>query len=330
MSTASLVYTGKKPVAEATAEKVRRAASELGYGGPDPRASSLRQGRSGVVGAVVPSRLLYAFRDPYAVLMFDGLTQELGETGSGLLLLPDASQATDATPGSGLAVDAVVFMLCTELGHPLVDELRARRIPMVATGAPKGSDIVQVLVDDRGASATAARHLRDLGHRRIGHVLMPLNVGNSTGIVDFSNVEGATYLNTRDRAYGVRDVLGEDVPMAEAAEPDVEEGRAAAGLLLDAPTPPTAIIAQSDLLAAGVIQAAEERGLRVPEDLSVTGFDGVELPWLGRTLTTIDQHPTEKGRLVGSLVRRLLEGETVADVHAPADLRIGDTTAPPR
>src|SRR4029077_17684851 len=86
-STASLAFAGSPKVAPATLARVLRAADELGYAGPDPVAASLRTGRSGVVGAVVGERLLYAFRDPVAVQLLDGLTEELGTLGVGLLLL---------------------------------------------------------------------------------------------------------------------------------------------------------------------------------------------------------------------------------------------------
>ena len=326
MSTASLVYSGKKPVAPATADKVRAAAEALGYHGPDPLASSLRQGRSGVIGAVVPARLIHAFRDPYAVLLCDGLAQSLSDLGSGLLLMPESDDG-DRPPGSSFAVDAVVFLLCSSEQHPLVPELAARGIPMIATGSPIDPHVTQLRVDDRGASAALARHLRELGHQRVGHVLMPLGQTGPTRVVSRADVAAATYPVTRDRAYGALDVLG-DLPMVCAETASVEHGREAADVLLDLDPRPTAVIAQSDLLAAGVIQAAEDRGLRVPDDLSVTGYDGVELPWLGRRLTTIDQHPVEKGRLAGDLVRRILAGEAVTDVTVPVDLRIGDTTAP--
>ena len=88
-------------------------------------------------------------------------------------------------------------------------------------------------------------------------------------------------------------------------------------------------MAQSDVIAAGVIIAAEELGLRVPDDLSVTGFDGVDLPWLPHRITTMDQQGREKGRLLGTLVRRRLDGTRPRSVTQPVLLRVGTTTAPP-
>jgi len=127
------------------------------------------------------------------------------------------------------------------------------------------------------------------------------------------------------------DVFGEDSPMVETAIPDVEQGRLAGRMLLDVPAErrPTAVVAQSDLLALGAIRAAEDLGLRVPDDVSVTGFDGVELPWFAGTLTTVLQHGEEKGRRLGVMVRALLAGETISDLQMPTELRLGTTTAPP-
>jgi DNA-binding LacI/PurR family transcriptional regulator len=88
-------------------------------------------------------------------------------------------------------------------------------------------------------------------------------------------------------------------------------------------------VAQADLLAAGAIRAAESLGLRVPEDLTVTGFDGVDLPWLDHQLTTVEQPGAEKGRRLGRLVRRTLEGRPIADEAFPVRLRVGTTSSPP-
>ncbi len=327
-STASLVFSGNKPVAAETAERVQAAAAELGYGGPDPMASSLRHGRSGVIAAVVERRILHAFRDPYVVSVLDGLSQVVGELGCGLLLLPDTAEGYgDSGPQvSRVAADAAVFMLCGDENNVLATQFASRGVPVVGTGAPRGAD-VQVTADERAASRSVAQLLHDLGHRRVGHVMMPLAWGGSTGRRTITQVRASRFPDTRERAIGVRDVF-RTAPLIEAQEPDFDSGYAAAGLLLGASPRPTAIIAQSDLLAAGAVQAAVDRGLRVPEDLSVTGYDGVSLPWFPRTLTTIDQHPIDKGRAVGDAVRALLAGESVSDVVVPVTLREGDTTGP--
>lgn len=335
-STASLVFSGRGPVAASTAARVRSAAAELGYVGPDPRAASLRRGRAGAVGVLVEGRLLQAFRDPFAVAVLDGLAQELDAVPTGMLLVAqpfdEPERAMEVV--SGLAIDALVFSMCGPAESPLVDHLAARGIPMVGTGAPLDDRVRQVLIDEAGSQGEAVRHLRSLDHGRIAHVTMPMRPVTDGGPLLPSDLDGADYVDSRDRARGFLEAAGRRASMVEAVTPDVEGGIAAARLLLDVPAAdrPTAIAAQSDLLAAGVIQAAAGLGLRVPEDLSVTGFDGVSLPWLAAPLTTIDQHSEEKGRTLGRLVARLIDGiraDQIEDVTLATDLRIGGTTAPP-
>jgi DNA-binding LacI/PurR family transcriptional regulator len=333
LSTASLVFSGRGPVAEATARRVRDAAAELGYAGPDPLASSLRHGRSGVVGVLVEGRLLHAFHDPFAVSVLDGLAGVLDDLGVGMLLIaldpgdPEGSVARIATH----AVDAVVVPLGTSEGHPVLPHLAARGIPVVAAGIRPGAASVTLSVDERAASAAATSHLRGLGHVRIGTVTMQLSGAGRLAAVTARDEQAATYADATDRLAGFRSVAGRRAPAVQTPWPDVANGRVAAELLLDLPVRrrPTAVVAQSDLLAAGVVQAAEARGLRVPDDLSVVGFDGVQLPWLAHELTTVDQSGPERGRVLGDLTRRVLVGEPVEDVVLPTRLRVGTTTGPP-
>ena len=145
------------------------------------------------------------------------------------------------------------------------------------------------------------------------------------------DLAAAEYPDAAGRARGFRAVAGEDAPVVQARELTVEAGTEAALLLLDVPAAqrPTAVVAQADLLAAGAVRAAESLGLRVPEDVTVTGFDGVDLPWLGHVLTTVLQPGADKGRALGAMVRRALDGLPVADEPFPVSLRVGTTSAPP-
>lgn len=335
-STASLAFSGRGPVAPQTVRRVRAAADRLGYTGPDPLASSLRQGRSGVVGVIVEGRLLHAFRDPFAVSVLDGLSQVLDEIPAGMLLIAQHAGAPErAIPQlSATALDAVVFSLCGPDDNPAVDHLAARGIPMLGDGSPADPRVVQLALDNRGAAATVTRHVRDLGHDRVAHLMMPLRPDCATELVGIDALDGATFADSRDRALGFLDVYDLSAApgrLAVTSLPDVEQGARAARRLLERPAGerPTAVVAQSDLLAMGVVRAAGELGLRVPQDLSVTGFDGVELPWFAGTLTTMDQHGERKGRHLGELLRLLLDGQRPDDQHAPVTLRVGSTTAPP-
>jgi DNA-binding LacI/PurR family transcriptional regulator len=332
-STASLVFSGKGPVAASTVERVRAAAAELAYAGPDPLASSLRRGRVGTVAVVVEGPLRYAFHDPFALAVLDGLAEELDAAGRTMLLVaqplddPERAVAQLATQ----AVDAAVFPLCGNRDNPLVEHLLARGIPLVASGAPLHAGVAHVLTDEADAMRLTTRHVLDLGHRRVGYVSMPLGPSAQTGWVGESELRAAAYPDAAGRVEGFRSLAGPEAPVVQAQDLTVEAGEEAAGILLDLPSAqrPTAVVAQADLLAAGAVRAAEARGLRIPEDLTVTGFDGVDLPWLDHVLTTVEQPGAEKGRRMGRLVRRALEGRPVIDEGFPVRLRVGTTSAPP-
>ena len=332
-STASLVFSGKGPVAEATAERVRSAATDLAYAGPDPLASSLRQGRVGTVAVVVEGPLRYAFHDPFALAVLDGLAEELDAAGRTMLLVaqplddPERAVAQLATQ----AVDAAVFPLCGHRDNPLVDHLLARGIPLVGSGAPVDPRVTHVLTDEPAAMRLTTEHVLALGHRRVAHLSMPLGPSSPTGPVTDEDLATASYPDAAGRVAGFRSLAGRHALVVQAHDLTVEAGEAAARLLLDVPAAsrPTALVAQADLLAAGAIRAAESLGLRVPQDLTVTGFDGVDLPWLDHRLTTVEQPGAEKGRRLGRLVRRTLEGRPIADEAFPVRLRVGTTSSPP-
>ncbi len=336
LSTASVVFSGARPVTESTRDRVLAAATELGWSGPNPLASSLRRGRSGVVGVVLSERLLYSFRDPYSAAVLDGLADALDASASSMLLLPrppasllglEHDQTTVARM-SGAALDGVVIAGCGLADDPVVTHLHARGVPMVGLGGAPDERLPRVLVDDRAATAGLARHLRDLGHERVAVIAFPLQLDGAQGLVSAERLHGARVTEARERALGVFDVLG-PVPVVEVVANSQTAGEQAARRLLDVDPArrPTALVAESDVLAAGVLAAAASLGLDVPGDLSVTGFDGVTIPWAPE-LTTVVQPGAEKGRVAGEMINRLLEGEQVDDVAMPATLRLGATTGP--
>lgn len=330
-STASLAFSGSPRVTPATRERVLAAAAALGYMGPDPRAASLRRGRSDVIGAFVGERLLYAFRDPVAIALLDGITEVLGPHGVGLLLLAgDTGRPSPAQIGR-IPLDAAIFATCGLEDDPALAQLQARGVPIVVVEGPDIDGVTMVDIDDRRGSRDLARHLHELGHRRIEVVAMPLRLDGTRGPMDDLRRTRVHYRDVRQRIEGVEAVFGV-VPVFETPSNAVEEGIVAGRTLLDGPADrrPTAVIAQSDVLAAGVLQAATELGLRVPQDVSVAGFDGADLPWLGATvLTTVVQPTEEKGRIAARAAMTLVAGGAPADVTLPVQLRVGTTTGPP-
>lgn len=328
-STASVVFSGKANVAPATRERVLAAAAELGYAGPDPRAASLRRGRSGIVAVVLEGHLRAAFLDPVTTAMMDGLTDGLADLSAGILLMRD-EPGDDGSSLANAPVDAVVLIGCSGRTRASLDTVRGRGLPVVVIEGDAGEGIPRVTLDNTAAAADVARHLFDLGHRDVALVTLSLDSDRERGPVTQRRLAAATVDVTLDRLAGMREVFP-DAPAISVAASLIDEGLLAGRTLLaDAATRPTAVLAQSDLLAVGIIRAAEELGLRVPEDLSVSGFDGIAADGLGDlVLTTSVQPAVEKGRAAGEQVARMLRGEEAVTLHLTCRFRAGTTTAPP-
>jgi DNA-binding LacI/PurR family transcriptional regulator len=328
VSTASLVFSGRGPVAEATRVRVLAAAADLDYAGPDPTARSLRRGRTGVIGVVTEDSLADTFRDPMNLALLDGIGDGLGDERLGLLVIPQVSD-----PGIDLAaapVDAAILLGCSTDVAPSVAALRQRRIPVVAIEAVPMDDVIAIDLDNRDASRRGAEHLSDLGHRRVAIVTLPLDPARTRGEVTAERLAGSAAHTTMERLAGVREVFPAALAQVAGAS-SVAEGARAARLLLDGPAAerPTAIVAQSDLLAVGVLRVADELGIAVPAQLSVIGFDGVRLEGaIDGVLTTLVQPAVEKGRLAAAAVLAALAGLSTPPVLLRSDLRVGTTTGP--
>ncbi len=315
-STASLAFSGSPRVA-------------LGYRGPDPLAASLRRGRSGVIGVFVGERLLHAFRDPVAVALLDGITEVLGAHDVGLLLLAGDTGRPSVEQIARLPVDAAIFATCGLEDDPALESMRSRGVPIVTVEGPVIEGVPLVDIDDRRGTAELARHLHGLGHRRVVVVALPLRLDGTRGPVGPARRALAHYRYVRHRLEGVEDVFGPG-PVYETASNVTAEGTAAGRTLLDVPADrrPTAVLAQSDVLAAGVLAAAAELGLDVPGDVSIVGFDGADLA-LPVRLTTVVQPTEEKGRAAAQAAMALVAGERPPDVLLPVHLRLGTTSGPP-
>ncbi|WP_029146520.1 LacI family DNA-binding transcriptional regulator [Microbacterium luticocti] len=329
-STASVVFSGKTAVSDATRQRVLDAAAALGYTGPDPRAASLRRGRSGIVGVVVQGPLGTVFLDPVTRLMMDGIADGVAGLGAGLLLLRDDVRDHDAAREHALTtapLDAAVLVGCNPRMRDSLATLRGRGIPVVVIEGDAGEGVPRIDLDNREAQQQMARHVRSLGHHRVAMVALPRDAARERGWL----VPGDTITVdvTRDRLAGMREEFPDAGAFAAAAS-SIDEGLIAGRVLFaDPATRPTAVLAQSDLLAAGVIRAAEEAGLRVPHDVSVTGFDGVNVDGLAPyELTTMAQPAADKGRAAGHAVVAMLEGRDAASFRFTCTFHPGNTTAP--
>ncbi|MFE6969118.1 LacI family DNA-binding transcriptional regulator [Isoptericola sp. NPDC057653] len=349
VSTASLAFSGAGPITAETRDKVLAAAAELGYHGPNPLGRQLRSGRSGIVGVVIGDQPGRAFRDPVAVKVLDGLVDVLGTEGLGVLLIPGVRGAaaparaddgtTPAAPVPAVdpllesaAMDVAVLVWGVLRDDATLAALRRRDVPVVVGEGGRVDGAPLVALDDRAGTALAVRHLKELGHTRIAEITLPLDAVERSGPIDAARLAQADRTSTRHRLDGVRDEV-EPVISWETPASLVEHGRDAATEILGAWVPeterPTAIVAHSDLLAAGAVIAARELGLRVPDDVSIAGFDGIDLPWLSPdVLTSVHQPLQAKGAALGRAVLGVLAGEEPTCTTLPVELVPGTTTGP--
>lgn len=279
-STASLTFSGSGPVSPATRSRVLAAAAELGYSGPDPLARSLRRGASGVIGVLTHGDLASSFRDPVAVRVLDGIADALGAHDLGMLLSKASSSQEGAAMARRAAMDAAIVLSPTGGENPVVDALRERGLGVVLVegDAPAGAtDVVSVGLADTAAMRTLAQSVLAHGHEDIALVTMAWDESTPPGLLPDAPPE-PSYCFTARRLAGVTQAGVRPRYVYTTRGSMVEEGYEAAKDLLSRTPRPTAIMAFSDLLAAGVVLAARELGLAVPGDLAVTGFDGVDLP----------------------------------------------------
>ncbi|GAA0912095.1 LacI family DNA-binding transcriptional regulator [Streptomyces thermoalcalitolerans] len=308
-ATVSRVVNGGNGVRKPLAERVRRAVEELGYV-PNQAARSLVTKRNDAVAVIIAEPETRIFADPYFGLQLRGISKELTAHDTQLVLLLTEGRDDYARVGRYLAgghVDgALVFSL--HLDDPLPGMIQRAGVPTVFGGRPGWSDgthkVVYVDSDNRGGAREAVRHLVGLGRTRIGHI---------TGALDQTSAV--------DRLDGYRDVMGDADPRL-VVESDFTPagGERAMRTLLDRCPDLDAVFAANDLTASGALRVLRERGLRVPEDVAVVGFDDM-LPVAEQTeppLTTVRQNIEEMGRLMARLLLRGLDrdasGETVDDL----------------
>ena len=296
--TASYTYSRPGRVSERARSRVLAAAAELGYPGPDPSARSLRRGRTLALGVVLGEHLTYAFDDPGAVSFLAGVAGVCADRAQGMTILPITGADDDVARVTDAAVDGFIVWTTSD-DDPVLAAVRATRRPAVVHGGPAVEGMGLVSIDNR-AAARAVGAAAFAGARRLALVSQPLSRDRVAVTCRGSDLAEVTFPVTRDRLAGYREAAEDggtawaDVVVGVCARNDTGEAERVATTLLTSAAPPDAIAAMSDQQAVGVVRAAREAGLRVPDDLAVTGFDGLPVAAeLG--LTTVAQSLRDQG-----------------------------------
>jgi DNA-binding LacI/PurR family transcriptional regulator len=335
-STVSNAYSRPDQLSPHLRDKILAAARRLGYAGPHPGARSLRKGSVGAIGVLFTDDLRTAFTDPFAVQFLAGLAQAAQRYDTGLLLLPMSAQ--DEQAAAATVQNAVVDGFCSYClpdWHGAWKAVAARDLPMVSAehrgeGGP-GSYFVGV--DEAAATRAAGEHLTRLGHRRVAIISDWIKPDRDTRPVTLDGPDDVPYYVSRERLRGYAEALTAagvawpDIITVNAAGNGRAEGAAAAAYALDRADRPTAVVALTDLLALGVLDALTQRGLRAGHDVSVIGFDDIPDAAVA-DLTTVHQPAADRGRIAGELLLDPQARPPSGQVVLPTELIVRASTGP--
>ena len=315
MATVSKVLNGHRDVAAATRARVLRAIESVGYRSPAARANAAQMPQV----LVLTDGILTA----YTGLLLHGMVAAGRANGADVVVRfgigPNAEAVTPpkSLPFGCIGIVAITYgmrsigLLETQAGLPVV---------VVDPSEAQPADWMTIAGTNWAGCKAATEHLIGLGHRRIGWIGGPPESEAST-----------------DRLHGYRAALqSAGIPLDESIETNgefsVEFGQAAAPALLALDDRPTALVTANDEIAIGVIEAAHSLGLRVPQDLSVTGYDGIpQTSWTTPRLTTVFQPLADMGRMAVRMIVESARGNPPESRHIQLVTRllVNESTAPP-
>jgi LacI family transcriptional regulator len=315
--TVSKALNGSGSISENTRNLIRRAAREMDYV-PNLSARTLKTERSNLIGII--NKDLYqeeVYSPPFFSNVLGGFKKVMEANGYDLILLPHSWDETALSPGWGRSIDGILILSVDQAGADYNQLVRSIKPCISANDLLPG--ISAVITDNYAGAMTAVQHLIDLGHRNIGYVAGPVS-------------RVSTSAEERRQGYTdclIRNGIPQDPGLTEQAGIwQAQGGYEAAQRLLKRRPDITAIFASSDHLAYGIIKALEEGGRRVPQDISIVGFDGDILgAYLIPALTTMRQNGSLIGRTAGELLLKKLSGRECPDrARIPAELVVRESS----
>jgi DNA-binding LacI/PurR family transcriptional regulator len=331
-ATVSNAYNRPDQLSPQLRERILATAEELGYPGPNAAGRILRMGRAEAVGVLLTERLSYAFSDPFAIEFLTGLSEIVEEHGISIVLMPVSRRASGSSPAEAHQSDVTAVrnanidaltILSLPADHPAAMLARARGMRLVTTSVSDDPESSWVAIDDFGAGVMVGEHLAGLGHRDIAVLVETNQPGWSPGQrLDTAEI---SFLDYAGRVAGLRKAIPGQILIVSGGHNSIESGTTATTWLLDHDQLPTAVVGLSDVLALGALQVLANRGLSMPVDVSVCGFDDIPAA-KAADLTTVHQPIRDKGQHVGRL---LIDPESrPRQVLLPISLVTRGTTGP--
>lgn len=316
-STVSRALADSPLVKPATKERIHRLAISMGYS-PNTVARSLVRRRTETLGLVVST-----VADPYVAEVVRGIEETAFDNGFGVLLCESSNNRDREIAAVKMLrekrVDGIVVSASTvgDFYMPLLDELH---IPIVLVNREQGTEYAySIVTDDIHGGALAVEHILNFGHRRIGLITGPEHSQSSSNRLQ-------AYRETIES----RGIVFEPDLVAHG-DGRTDGGFTGAEALISISQPPTAIFCYNDLTAIGAIRAVKKHGLRVPQAVSIVGFDDIPFAeFIDPPLTTVRQHRYTMGRLATEMILDLLNGRSPeANIYMKGDLVVRESCAPP-
>ncbi|MBA4379225.1 MAG: alanine racemase [Anaerolinea sp.] len=307
VSVTSVSFAFNNPIRlpEATVQHILEVAEELGYI-PNPIARSMKTGRTGALGILVPQPFTEIIRNPFLYEFLEGVAEVCTAAGYSLMIVPPLEGSVKRAIGMA-AVDGFLT-LGLELFKSTMVVLRQREVPFVMVDSDPIDGVPVVNVDDESGARAVMAHVLKAGHRDVA--ILGIRSGKDGHYQEYTGT-------LRQRMAGYISALAafdleldqRRVQLTECPS-TISGGQKGFRQLWKRTNHLTAVVAMSDIIAIGVIDAAQQAGIRVPEDLSVVGFDDISFSKLiNPALTTVSQPIQRKGKLAAELLVKCIKGE---------------------
>ncbi|WP_428241931.1 LacI family DNA-binding transcriptional regulator [Gynuella sp.] len=308
-TTVSNAYNRPDQLSAELREYIFQHAAEIGYHGPNPAGRLLRTGKTDAIGLIFYDRFSSVFEDEQAVELIRGITSVLEKNGTSLVMIPTMSTKQETNNTLSALVDGfIIFSGYHDENSPFLPILKSRGLPAVSIDH-KYDGLPSVGINDYSAARLVASKVIESGHTDVIVMSLALARDHYRGFISAQRYLDKPESTAVNRIYGYMEIFDAysnvNVDIFETSETDLTSDNLvniAEQMLREKPNV-TAIVCMSDFMAEAVIRAAKNLHKRVPEQLSIVGFDGIRSGQLMKNpLTTIRQPMFEKGRKVARMM----------------------------
>ena len=312
----SFAFNDPKRISKKARDQILKTAEQLGDI-PDPMARNFSLQRHLSIGFLLPQMVQYSLQNPYTLQVIAGIGSVCEKMGYTLTLIPPLHKSLSLAVRNA-AVDGLIT-LGSQIDDDIITVMQTRLLPFVMIDGPYDEETSSVNIAEEEAAYHQMKTVLDHGHRSIAII----GLASATfAIGEVGKSVSARRMLGYNRALGEAGLTFSDVAcLVSECTPD--DGRQAAQKILALPSRPTCVVTMSDIVAISCILAFKEAGIRVPQEISVVGFDNIdEAITITPALTTIDQPAFEKGRLGAKTLFSIIDGTQQEPVHLLVEHRL--------